>query len=167
MNVRFKIGAKLLSDVRQDLYRPHPFAHERVGFISAGLATYDGGVLALAQEYRPVADEDYVRDCTVGAMMAPEAIRKAQEWALVRRVAIFHVHTHGGHGIPSFSGVDLRENPKFVPDFLKVAPQNLHGAIVLSDDAASGQFWVKRNTIAADLTDFLEVGSTLRHWGRI
>jgi hypothetical protein len=166
MNVRFKIGARLLSDVRRDLHRQHPFAHERVGFLSAGLATYDGGVMVLAREYRPVADEDYVRDRTVGAMMAPEAIRKAQEWALLQRVAIFHVHTHGGLGIPSFSGVDLRENPKFVPDFLKVAPQNLHGAIVLSGDAAFGQFWAKRHTDAEDLSDFVEVGSALRYWGR-
>lgn len=166
MNVRFKIGAKLLGEVRRDLHRPHPFAHERVGFISAGLATYDGGVLVLAREYRPVADKDYVEDRAVGAMMAPEAIRKTQEWALLQRVAIFHVHSHGGSGIPSFSGVDLQENPKFVPDFLKVAPQNLHGAIVLSNNAAFGQFWVKRNISAEDLTDFVEVGSALRHWGR-
>lgn len=167
MNIRFKIGAKLLSEIRHDLHRPHPFAYERVGFISAGLATYAGGVLVLAREYRPVADDNYVKDRSVGAMMAPEAIRKAQEWALLQRVAIFHIHTHGGHGIPRFSGVDLRENPKFVPDFLKVAPQNLHGAIVLSGDAAFGQFWTKRNTSADDLADFVEIGSTLRHWGRV
>src|SRR5262245_17150916 len=53
-------------------------------------------------------------------------------------VALLHVHTHGGRGIPGFSGVDVRENAKFVPDFLEVAPQCVHGAIVLSDNAAYG-----------------------------
>jgi hypothetical protein len=38
MNIRFKITSALLATVRIDLRRPHPFAHERVGFVAAGLA---------------------------------------------------------------------------------------------------------------------------------
>ncbi len=97
-------------------------------------------------------------------MMGPEAIRKAIEWALFGGAAIFHVHTHGGVGMPSFSGVDARENARFVPDFLKVAPQNIHGAIVLSDNAAVGQFWVSRDLHAQRVTAFVEVGAPIRKW---
>jgi hypothetical protein len=72
----------------------------------------------------------------------PEAIHKAMELAFMKKVSIFHVHSHGGSGIPRFSGVDRRESAKFVPDFLKVAPEMIHGSIVLSGDAAAGRFWV-------------------------
>lgn len=165
MKVRFKISRRLLAEIRGDLRRVHPFAHERVGFIVAGLASYMDGVLVLARAYRPVDDGDYLRDRSVGAMMGPDAIRKAQEWALFKGEAIFHVHSHGGSGLPGFSGVDIRENIKFVPDFLKVAPQNIHGAIVLSNDAAAGQFWRSRNGSAEAIDGFVEVGSPLRQWG--
>ena len=51
MKVYFKITTALLTNIRIDLRRPHPFAHERVGFISAGLSASGDGVLALAREY--------------------------------------------------------------------------------------------------------------------
>ncbi len=119
----------------------------------------------LAQEYRPVADDDYLPDPSVGAMMGPEAIRKAMEWALVKKLSIFHVHSHGGVGVSGFSRVDARENAKFVPDFLKVAPQMIHGAIVLSDDAAAGRFWAYGNAGPKAVSEIVEVGAPIRKWG--
>ena len=165
MKVCFKIPSALLNMIRVDLCRRHRFAYERVGFILAGLAKSADGVLVLAQAYQPVADHDYLPDPSVGAMMGPEAIRKAMEFALMKRVAIFHVHSHGGVGIPNFSGVDLRENAKFVPDFLKVAPQNIHGAVVLSDTAAAGQFWATRSHKSEPISSFVEVGRPILKWG--
>ena len=164
MKVRFKITTALLTAIRSDLRRPHPFAHERVGFISAGLSAIGDVLLVLAREYRPVADDAYLRDPTVGAMMGPNAIRSALQWALQDGVAMFHVHTHGGDGIPSFSGIDLRENAKFVPDFFKVAPQCAHGAIVLSDTAGHGLIWFGHSKPHHFITAFVEVGVPLRKW---
>lgn len=165
MKVHFKISSDLLALVRADLRRRHQFAHERVGFILASLAKTAEGVLVLAQSYHPVADQDYLHDPSVGAMMGPNAIRKAMEFALIKRVAIFHVHSHGGIGIPGFSGVDIRENAKFVPDFLKVAPQNIHGAIVLSDSAAFGQYWIARDRLPQPINGFSEIGRPIVKWG--
>ena len=82
MKVRFKITSGLLTAIRSDLRRPHPFARERVGFISAGLSAVAGDLLVLAREYRPVADGEYLNDPTVGAMMGPDAIRNALQWTL-------------------------------------------------------------------------------------
>ena len=45
MKVCFKITTVLLTAIRSDLRRPHPFAHERVGFISAGLTAVGDGLL--------------------------------------------------------------------------------------------------------------------------
>ena len=164
MKVRFKITSRLLTAIRSDLRRPHPFARERVGFISVGQSAVGDGLLLLAREYRPVADDEYLNDPSVGAMMGPTAIRNALQWALQDGVAMFHVHTHGGRDIPRFSGIDLRENAKFVPDFFKVAPQCAHGAIVLSDTAAHGLIWTGRSRPNHFITSFLEVGVPLRKW---
>jgi hypothetical protein len=97
-------------------------------------------------------------------MMGPDAIRKALEWAMQAGHALFHVHTHGGRGIPGFSDVDLRENAKFIPDFFKVAPQCAHGALVLSDSAARGQVWLGRNGRPQSIGSFAEVGASVRKW---
>lgn len=164
MKVCFKATTALLAMIRSDLSRPHPYALERVGFISAGLSTTDSTLLVLAREYRPVNDEDYLSDPSVGAMMGPDAIRKALQWSMKEKVAIFHVHKHHGIGIPRFSDIDLRENAKFVPDFFKVSPHCAHGAIVLSDTAASGHIWFGRTEPRYSITAFNQVGIPLRKW---
>lgn len=164
MKIRFKITSALLTTIRTDLRRPHTFAHERVAFIAAGLAAAHDELLILAREYRPVRDDEYLPDPRVGAMMSAEAIRRARQWAMDGRAAIFHVHTHGGHGVPGFSGVDIRENAKFVPNFVSVAPQCVHGAIVLSDTAAYGQVWLNRTSPKPFIAAFSEVGIPIRSW---
>lgn len=164
MNIRFKITSALLATIRIDLRRPHPFAHERVGFIVAGLAAAHNELLVLAREYRPVRDDEYLADPSVGAMMSAQAIRRARQCAMDERAAIFHVHTHGGRGIPGFSGVDTRENAKFIPNFVSVAPQCVHGAIVLSDTAAFGQIWLGRAAPQPFIAAFSEVGMPIRSW---
>ena len=164
MKVRFKITTTLLTSIHNDLQRRHPFAHERVGFISAGLSACGSDLLVLARGYRPVRDDEYLRDPSVGAMMGADAIRRAMQWAMQDGVALFHVHTHGGSGVPGFSPVDLRENAKFVPDLFKVAPQCAHGAIVLSDTAANGLVWYERSQPHHFIASFIEVGVPLRKW---
>ncbi|MDF0523311.1 hypothetical protein P0R31_39660 [Bradyrhizobium yuanmingense] len=164
MKIHFKITRALADTVRIDLQRPHSFAYERVGFIAAGLAAAHDELLILAREYRPVRDDEYLQDPNVGAMMSGEAIRRARQWAMNDGVAIFHVHSHGGRGIPGFSGTDVRENAKFIPNFLSVAPQCVHGAVVLSDTAAIGQVWLDRKSPQPFINAFTEVGLPIRSW---
>ena len=167
MTVRLKITCRLLEAIRRDLARPHRFAHERVGFISAGLSSADDDLWVLARAYRPVADDDYLPDPSVGAMMGPEAIRKALQWAMSESVAIFHVHTHGGRGRPGFSGIDLREQGKFVPNFFQIAPRCPHGALVLSDNSAHGHIWLDGGKPYEVITSFVVVGAPLNTWSTV
>ncbi len=164
MKIVFKISRDLLSAIRVDLRRRHQFAAERVGFIGAGFSETQGGILALAHSYQPVADGDYIPDATVGAMMGPGAIRSAMQWALTQRVGIFHVHSHEGVGLPWFSPVDLREQIKFMPSFQNVAAHCPHGALVLSNTAARGRVWLARDEAPVLIDDFIEVGAPLRKW---
>ena len=95
MRVLFKITSSLLEIVRGDLLRPHAFAFERVGFLSCRFADLKPfGLIILACDYLSVADGDYVKDSTVGAMMGSEAIRKALQFAYKNDVGMFHVHMH-------------------------------------------------------------------------
>lgn len=93
MRVAFKITRALLNNVLDDLRRSHPFAAERVGFVSCRVGRLEpSGWVVLAHNFHPVADDDYLRDRTVGAMMGPAAIRKALQIALSNEVCVFHVH---------------------------------------------------------------------------
>lgn len=160
----FKITTDLLNYIRADLHRRHRFASERVGFIEAGLALSATGCTLLAHTYQAVEDEDYIDNPAYGAMMGPEAIRKAMARAYADKVALFHVHTHGGSGVPRFSGVDLSENPKFVPDFFRVRPERPHGALVLSNTHAYGQIWLDRKANPRVIDTFKTVGVHCCKW---
>jgi len=162
MRVAFKITCSLLRRVRADLCRPHAFAAERVGFLSCKVGAFDPtGWVILAHGYHPVADEDYVRDISVGAMMGSGAIRKALQASLTSESAMFHVHLHGHRGPPRFSGVDLRETAKFIPDFWHVSPQLVHGANVLSMDSMAGLCWHPRAPTPIPVSEFSIVGAPM------
>ena len=166
----FRAPSDLWETVRRDLERPHPFAAERVGFLVCRAAKLAGeGLAILATAFDSVADEDYLDDPSVGAMMGPTAIRKALQRAYnngAEDLSIFHVHMHEHRGLPGFSPIDVRENKKFVPDFFNVAPVMPHGAIVLSRNQAAGLCWYAQHAVPVPIDRFASVGAPLRMWGR-
>lgn len=161
MKKTLRITEQLLKTIHKDLSRQHPFALERVGFISCKHAELDGGMLFLAEKYHAVADEDYLQTRSAGAMMGPDAIRKALQFAYNESVSMFHVHRHEHNGKPRFSTLDIKENAKFVPDFWKVRPEFDHGAIVLSHDSAYGLAWDKDKRTPQELINIEVVGRPL------
>jgi hypothetical protein len=148
--------------VLHDLARRHPFAAERVGFLSCKTATSPGGPMILAAGYHPVADEDYLRDQWVGAMMGPNAIRKALQFAYNHPASMFHVHLHDHTGIPKFSKTDSREAAKFVPDFFNVQPNFPHGALIFSKDSAVARCWYRLAETPAWISKITFVGSPMK-----
>jgi len=161
MTIIYRSTDQLMAEVRRDLVRKHPFAEERVGFISVKAAQTQDGLLLIADNYFPVADNDYLYDDTVGAMMGAEALRKALNIALLNQVGIIHVHMHLYPGRLWFSRTDLREQLKFVPDFFKVRRNMPHGAMVLSPFTAAGRMWLAPDIIER-IAEFNTVGSHLK-----
>lgn len=158
MKIAFRITQTLLLDIQRDLSRPHVIAAERIGFLSCGVGSTDKSVILVAQRYFPVADGDYLPDPRAGAVIGRTALRKALEIAYRYPVGMFHVHRHEHSGKPWFSGLDLRENSKFVPDFWHVRPRMPHGAIVLSHDRAAGLCWYPGRQKPMRIHNFWAVG---------
>jgi hypothetical protein len=165
MRTWLKIPNRLLDEIQVDLARPHAFAYERVGFLTAGVARAENDLLLLARVYRPVADEDYVPDPTVGVKIGGPAMRKALQLAYQPRSALLHIHTHGGRGRPDFSGVDLRSGGEFVPGFFHTVPRMPHGMLVLSDDSATGMLWLSGQERGSYISGFIGVGAPYRKFG--
>lgn len=165
MTYTFRITHRLLAEIHADLSRPHPFAHERVGFIRCRIGAGDTHQVVLAESYGPIKDEDYLESDRMGALMGPAAIRKALQESYRSTAAMFHVHRHEHRGVPTFSPVDTRENAKFIPDFWKVAPMSPHGAIVLSWDRAHGMVWDLEARTPMPLRGITAVGFPLRRLG--
>ena len=163
MSAVLRIRRDLGDCIRADLRRPHPFAAERVGFMSASCARLaSGGVVILAIGYHPVEDGDYLDDPSVGAMMGSAAIRKALQIAYLGKLSMIHVHMHDHPGTPGFSGIDLRESAKFMPDFFHVAPKLPHCAVVLSADSATGLCWRPGRAKPTYLDAIAETGAPMR-----
>lgn len=166
MKARIKIPTGLLASIRIDLARPHRFAHERVGFLTAGAALFDdNGLLLLARDYRPVDEADYVPDPTVGVKIGADAMRKALQSAYRPAAALLHLHTHGGLGRPHFSGVDLRSAAEFIPSFFNPVPRMPHGIVVLSDNGAKGLLWIDPQKPPVTITNIISVGGPFRKYG--
>ncbi|WP_293346346.1 hypothetical protein [Phenylobacterium sp.] len=163
MKVLFKIGSGLLRCIRQDLYRKHPYAHERVGFITAKAAALAGGGLCVtAYGYETVADDHYMDRPEVGAFVGAAGLRAALQHAYRAKCSMFHVHLHEHRGRPWFGEYDLSENAKFVPDFFNVAPATPHGAVILSHDAAAGLCWRAGSQEPQVISEVVEGGAPLR-----
>lgn len=163
MKMLFRGTESFMTAMRRDLMREHPFAHERIGFITVRAAAAVDHLVLLAEDYYPVADEDYVDDPRVGARIGQEALRKALNLALLNPVGVFHVHMHmlSFDGRLWFSRIDLTEQLNYVPDFFKVRPAMPHGAIVLSPDAEAGLVWANAQDILP-IAEFHTVGSRMK-----
>lgn len=166
MKARIKVLNPMLAEIQRDLHRPHAFAYERVGFMTAGVTELDDGELMLvARDYRPVADEDYVPDRSVGVKIGSDAMRKAAQFAYQPSAALLHIHTHGGLGRPEFSGIDLTSGAEFVPAFFHSVPRMPHGMLVLSNDSATGLLWLGPDHSGVYVTQFIGVGAPYRKFG--
>jgi len=134
---------ELLERTHADLSRPHPFAAERIAFISCRPAAMQGGAtLLLASDLHSVLDADYEQDDFAGAMLGSGAFRSILKRAYNNPISVLHVHRHEHLGRPWFSGFDLNEAHKYVPDFWKVRATYPHGILVLSHDSAAGLIWI-------------------------
>lgn len=166
MKIHIKITEALLAQARADLHRRHPFAFERVGFLTAGATrSREGDILLLCRSYHPVADEDYEASATVGAQIGSDAMRKAIELAHPSRSALLHIHTHGGRGVPAFSRTDLVSGAQFVPGFFNALPRTPHGLLVLSNTSARGLVWTAKNAKPQQVDGFAQVGRTVQKFG--
>jgi hypothetical protein len=135
-----RIARRLLREVAEDLHRPHAFAAERVGFLFARWVRHEGENIVLSFAYRPVADEHYIDDPSVGARFNGAAIRAALQSTLNWQCACLHVHAHPPT-MPYFGRLDLSEQEKLIPSFLATVPSAPHGALLLYGDHATARLW--------------------------
>ncbi len=142
--IKVKLPGALYAEILCDLERPHPFAAERVGFVTGRMGTLADGLLILLTGYRSIPDCEYVDDPSVGARIGSDAITWAMQAAYYgrpRREGIFHIHLHGHRGPTRMSGTDRREIPRMISGFQSVGREAAHGIIILS--VSHGSTWVR------------------------
>lgn len=162
MKLMFKMHWSLRRSVIEDLKRPHAFAFERVGFVECRAAAIKNGVMVLAAHYHNVADENYIRDNTVGARINGSALRAALQASLTNKTGIFHIHLHEHLGQPTPSLTDRRESLKFVPDFFNVTSGLPHGTLIFSEDSAVGHCWLGKTAKPAAFDKIIFSGAPLQ-----
>jgi len=157
-----RASAAMLSAIHEDLSRPHPHAHERVGFAFANAAKMAGDTIGLyLSNYRPVEDLQYIFEPNVGALVDGDALREAMQFAYSKQLSTFHVHRHEHRGRPWFSNYDMDESGKFIPDFFHVAPRGPHGALLLSHDSATAIIWTRKDARPQLIREIVLFGPTL------
>jgi hypothetical protein len=134
-NIKIRIPAVIHVEMLNDLKRSHPHAFERVGFLfTTSKILACGDMLVLAKKYCPVADEDYVKDSSVGARINSDAIRKSMQEIFTTKCGCFHVHLHNHSGIPSPSFTDITSLPSVAQSFSNISGNQVNGIMILSND---------------------------------
>src|SRR5713226_3783448 len=162
MKVIVKLTGALHAEILRDLTRRHPFAAERVGFVSARIGTLvDDGRLILLTRYHSIPDDEYVNDPSVGARIGSAAITWAMQAAYhgrPQREGVFHIHLHGHRGETGMSGVDNREIPPMIPGFQSVGRDAVHGFVILSLDHGSTWVWLPGDQEPSQAVDMAVIG---------
>ncbi len=162
-----RLAHPLYEQVRADLTRPHPFAAERVGFLFTKAGTGPGGsILLFPVDYLPLQDEQYVdeNDPLIGAAISGDALRSAMQRVLDTGMGALHVHMHAHHrGRPRFSPTDWHDLPDIVQSLKNANSRLIHGALLLSQDMATGVLWLPDQDVYKPLVPRVSiVGSPLR-----
>jgi len=143
MTISFHITKKTLAIIHDDLSRSHPFALERVGFITCSpKVDKENNLVLFVNAYHPVKDEHYIDDPNYGALIGADAIRMALELSYNQNASIIHIHRHEHKGRPKFSRTDNQESNKFIPSFINIKPLLPHATVVLSYDSMTGRCWL-------------------------
>jgi len=150
--IRVKMPLSLHKHILNDLVRPHPHAHERVGFLYASyIRLSDNENILLCKEYLPVSDEHYIKDKNVGAKISSDAIRASMQHVLDTGYSCFHIHLHDHPGKPSPSGTDSKSLPAVVQSMITVGNGQPHGIIIFSANSFYAEVTINKKVIAPKL----------------
>jgi hypothetical protein len=164
MMIKIKLTGALHSEMLQDLKRPHPFAAERVGFVTGRTGTLADGRLILLTGYHVIPDDQYLKDHKVGARIGSDAITWAMQSAYHGRGAregVFHIHLHGHNGRTSMSGTDSREIPPMISGFRSVGREAAHGIIILSLNHGTAWVWLPGSDDSVQAASVCVIGSPI------
>src|SRR5205807_791399 len=125
-----------------------------------------GSILLFPVDYLPLQDEHYIdeNDPLLGAAISGDALRSAVQCVLDAGMGAFHVHMHAHHrGRPRFSSTDWHDLPDIVQSLRNANPRLIHGALLLSQDMATGALWLPNLDVRKPLVPWVSiVGSPLR-----
>jgi molybdopterin/thiamine biosynthesis adenylyltransferase len=160
VQVKVKIPRRLFDAAISDLNRPHDFASERVGFFSTKTTRAADVLLVHCISYHSIADNQYLRDRSVGARIGPKAITDAME-RCVEGVGQLHVHAHGGRDTPAPSHTDNKELPGVARSFWNVQRAQVSGWGILTSDSAWMSAFISADSDGETECDIVIVGSPL------
>jgi len=159
MKVEIRIAGSVYAAAIADLNRPHPFAAERVGFLSTAIGKISSDhVLLLGHSYSSLPDEHYVDDLRAGACIGSNAIRASLQRVLSTGSGQLHVHVHDHYGQPRPSATDLRDMPPLIKSLSVTGPNCAHGAIIFSRDRAWAQVAVPGSPRLVEATTVTVIG---------
>lgn len=135
-HIILKIPKSTYELIKKDLDRSHPFAFERVGFLSTKMTRADEDfVVVTATGYTPIEDDDYIDDEEVGAKINEHSIHQAMRKILSSQHGCLHVHLHKHKGPTHPSFTDLSSLPQVAKAFHNANPETACGYLILSEDS--------------------------------
>ncbi|MGC9451686.1 MAG: hypothetical protein ACP5I4_09590 [Oceanipulchritudo sp.] len=163
MNIHIRIPQSVFMEAWDNLTSRHPFAFERVGFLSSSLSALDeNNYLVLLKKFHPVPDPHYLEDESVGASISGEAIRAAMECGLRNKVGQIHAHIHDHFGQPTPSVIDAEGLPPLTKALATIVPSQASGFLIFSRDRACAEVQIPGQKGSIEATAITIVGFPIR-----
>ena len=156
-----RIPESLYHQIRADLIRPHEFAGERAGFCFArSKVLFKEEIIICLNDYKTIADEDYIDNPEVGAQFGERPINEAIGHGFEHRKSVFHVHMHEfSSSDPQFSWTDLEGLPPIAESCSRIIQDEVHGLLLLSRSNLNALVWLPNESTPV-LVDQITVGGS-------
>jgi len=146
---RIHVPRSLMHELRK-ITRPNKKRDEPLAFLLTRFASEDSRTILVGIEALPFPELAYV-DGSAGANFDTEWAVKVANEQISANVGLLLVHSHGGHGMPGFSGVDRQTNRTVMGALAAGVKTVPHGAMVLSDTDARCVLSVSRPLTTVDV----------------
>ncbi|HTW85404.1 MAG TPA: hypothetical protein VMD91_15145 [Candidatus Sulfotelmatobacter sp.] len=131
---RLRIPRSVIHELRE-VTRPNRQRPEPLAFLRVRFASEDSRTVVVAVGVLPFPDEAYVEG-PAGANFSTEWAIEVANAGIPGNVGLMLTHSHGGVGMPMFSGVDARTNRSIMAALAVGAETSPFGAVVLSETDA-------------------------------
>jgi len=131
---RLHVPCSLLHDLR-GVTAPNKRRGEPLAFLRVRFASEDSRTIAVGISILPFPEEAYVEGHAGGNFDTDFAVDVANR-QITQNVGLLLVHSHGGKGMPAFSGIDKRTNHDVMGGLAMGITVVPYGALVLSETDA-------------------------------
>ena len=144
--MKISFSRTLFDEAVNDLKRIHPFAFERIGYLTGKLENQN----LVLNGWLSIKDDYYEESNEVGARVGRDGMIFIMKRAFQSKKIFFHTHLHAFQRSPVFSFIDELSLLEVTHSLTNLTGQCFHGGIVIGQSLSRIKFWTDKKCRQAE-----------------